>query len=280
MLCVHSDYEFSWCLRWLLLLVRMKWKVKAKPLSLSIKNKKDGRNFCFDIFMSVLIWVAFSALDVVLQDFILKHCLQISGLRMRILSWNRFPIERKFANSFDFAVIVKTNYSTWTQLWASFNYPHVVKTQPCRLIPKKHVANPEISNIYHYFSNSIHYHNQHVKTLLRSWKGNGLSVVKITQGPQRSRSKIVPLEAITGHNARTEYTREWMKISSDSEDSNQFVEFKRRYFSAWTFWEKCKFLIFWRRRFGNFPKNSKNSFHASLLAFSKRHFLLDYVWGT
>jgi len=53
---------------------------------------------------------------------------------------------------------------------------------------------------------------------------------------------------------------------------------KKRYLNIWKFWVKCKFLIFRERFFRNFPKNSKNSFHASLLAFSKRFFGLGYVW--
>jgi len=78
------------------------------------------------------------------------------------------------------------------------------------------------------------------------------------------------------HNSLTDCAGESVKTSSDSEDGNRSGELKKGTFTFGNF-EKMQIFDFPKVILWQFSKKSKNSFHSSVLALSKRFFLLDRV---
>ena len=67
-------------------------------------NQSFGKDIFSGLLLSQLVFLfiyfsfegffAFSALSLAFQLFTWKHCLQVSGLKMRSFTWNRFPVKK------------------------------------------------------------------------------------------------------------------------------------------------------------------------------------------
>jgi len=77
-------------------------------------------SLCFDLFISFLSLIAFSAVALGSRFSTRKHCLQISGLSMRNETWNRFSIKNNFLTDSTFLPLWRR--VTWIQISASLSY--------------------------------------------------------------------------------------------------------------------------------------------------------------
>ena len=89
---------------------------------------------CYEILIVVLS-LFFSAVTSAFQLFTRKLCLQFSGLRMRNLTWNRFPIKNFWSIP---CLHPSWKVHTWIEICASLNHRKKTKVDGSRLIPRKH----------------------------------------------------------------------------------------------------------------------------------------------
>jgi len=93
-----------------------------------------------------------------------------------------------------------------------------------------------------------------------------------------AKATIVAFEVMIGCNSRMDCARESVKTSSDSADSNQSDEFKEKIPLHLKSLRKTQKFDFPKMLLQDFFKNFKTSFDASLWAFLKQFFNLNYVW--